>query len=244
MHEKTDAAYQRRRRWLAGISLGIVVLLAGLATWFVWRWLDSFSEDQFRAYIRSFGAWGWLVMLGLQILQVFVALIPGELLESASGYAFGPVGGTLICYLGVAVGSAIIFWLTRRFGVRLVEVFISREKINELRFLKTARRRDRLVFWIFFLPGTPKDLLTYFVGLTDMRFATFMLISLVARIPSVLSSTFGGHLLGEGNYMGALWLYGITGLVSLGGVLIYNAVLRRRKKGTTDEDCATGPDNL
>ena len=169
-------------------------------------------------------------MLGLQVLQVFVALIPGELLESAAGYAFGPVGGTLICYLGVAVGSAVIFWLTRRFGVRLVEVFISREKIGELRFLKTDRRRNALVFWLFFLPGTPKDLLTYFVGLTDMRFVTFMGISLVARIPSVLSSTFGGHLLGEGRYLGALLLYGITALVSLGGVLIYNAVIRRRQE--------------
>lgn len=221
-------AYLRRRRWLAGISLAVVLVLAALVTLFVWRWLAAFSEEGFRAYIRSFGAWGWAVMLGLQILQVFVALIPGELLESAAGYAFGPVGGTLLCYAGVAAGSAVIFWLTRRFGVKLVEVFISREKINELRFLNTARRRNTLVFWIFFLPGTPKDLLTYFVGLTDMKFATFMGISLVARIPSVLSSTVGGHLLGEGQYVGAIWLYGITALVSLGGVLIYNAVLRRK----------------
>lgn len=236
MQEKTDTAYQRRRRWLAGISLVIVALLAGLATWFAWRWLDSFSEEQFRAYIRSFGAWGWAVMLGLQVLQVFVALIPGELLESAAGYAFGPVGGTLICYLGVAAGSAVIFWLTRRFGVRLVEVFISREKINELRFLKTDRRRNTLIFWIFFLPGTPKDLLTYFVGLTDIRFSTFMALSLVARIPSVLSSTVGGHLLGEGRYVGAIWLYGITALVSLAGVLVYNAVIRRRRAAADQKE--------
>ena len=230
----TDA-YVRRRRWLAGISLAVVLVLAALVTLFVWRWLASFSEEGFRAYIRSFGAWGWVVMLGLQILQVFVALIPGELLESAAGYAFGPVGGTLLCYAGVSAASALIFWLTRRFGVKLVEVFVSREKINELRFLNTARRRNALVFWIFFLPGTPKDLLTYFVGLTDMKFATFMTISLVARLPSVLSSTVGGHLLGEGQYVGAIWLYGITALVSLAGVLIYNAVLRRRK-GESDHE--------
>ena len=45
MREKTDAAYQRRRRWLAGLSLAIVAALAVLATLFVWRWLDSFSEE-------------------------------------------------------------------------------------------------------------------------------------------------------------------------------------------------------
>ena len=197
---------------------------------FIGRWLGSFSDDSFRDYIRSFGPAGWLVLLGLQFLQVFIALIPGELLETGAGYAFGPVWGTLICYAGVAMASSLVFLLTRRFGVKLVEVFISREKINQLSFLRTERKRNTLVFVLFLIPGTPKDLLTYFVGLTDMKLGSFLLISLLARLPSVLSSTAGGHLLGEGNYVGALWLYGITGAVSVAGLLIYNAVMRRKQK--------------
>ncbi|MBQ7345791.1 MAG: TVP38/TMEM64 family protein, partial [Oscillospiraceae bacterium] len=167
--------------------------------------------------------------LGLQFLQVFIALIPGELLETAAGYAFGPWMGTLLCYLGVAVASALVFLLTRRFGTKLVEVFISREKINELRFINTEQKRNSLIFLLFFIPGTPKDLLTYFVGLTDIKLSTFLVISLIARLPSVLSSTFGGHLLGEGEYWGALILYGSTALVSGIGLLIYNAILRRKQ---------------
>lgn len=228
---KTETSgYERRRKWLSGISLAVVAILALLATLFIWNWLSSFSQDGFREYIQSFGAWGWLVLLGLQFVQVFVALIPGELLETAAGYAFGPLPGTILCYAGVAAASALVFALTRRFGVKLVEVFISREKINDLRFLNTARKRNILIFLIFFIPGTPKDLLTYFVGLTDIKLGTFLLISLVARIPSVLSSTFGGHLLGEENYWGAILLYGITGIVSLIGLLIYNTILRHKQK--------------
>ena len=223
-------AYEKRRRWLSGISLAVVTALTLLATWFVCSWLSSFSQEGFRDYIRSFGAWGWVVLLGLQILQVFVALIPGELLETGAGYAFGPVWGTVICYLGVAVASVLIFLLTRRFGVRLVEVFISREKINELRFLNTERKRNTLIFLLFFLPGTPKDLLTYFAGLTDIKMSSFLCISLVARIPSVLTSTFGGHLLGTEQYWGAVILYAVTGAVSLTGLLIYRSILRRRSK--------------
>ena len=223
-------AYEKRRRWLSGISLAVVTALTLLATWFVCSWLSSFSQEGFRDYIRSFGAWGWVVLLGLQILQVFVALIPGELLETGAGYAFGPVWGTVICYLGVAVASVLIFLLTRRFGVRLVEVFISREKINELRFLNTERKRNTLIFLLFFLPGTPKDLLTYFAGLTDIKMSSFLCISLVARIPSVLTSTFGGHLLGTEQYWGAVILYAVTGAVSMTGLLIYRSILRRRLK--------------
>ena len=106
---------------------------------------------------------------------------------------------------------------------------VSREKINELRFLNTERKRNLLIFLVFFIPGTPKDLLTYFVGLTDIRLRTFLLLSLVARIPSVITSTFGGHLLGQERYIGAVILYGITGLLSALGMVAYNRYLKKKQ---------------
>lgn len=222
--------YERRGKLLAGVSIAVVAVLVIALTLFVWNWLDSFSQDDFRDYIQSFGALGPLVLLGLQFLQVFIALIPGELLETAAGYAFGPWMGTAICYVGVALASSLIFLLTRRYGVRLVEVFVDRERINELRFLNTERKRNNLIFLLYFIPGTPKDLLTYFAGLTDIRLRTFLVLSMIARIPSVISSTFGGHLLGEENYWGAAILYGITGLVSALGLLGYNIYLKKKQE--------------
>lgn len=223
----------RKRKLFAVISVIIVLSLVGWFTVFVGKWLSDFSREGFRDYINSFGIWGWLVLLGLQILQVFVALIPGELLESAAGYAFGPFIGTAVCYIGVAIGSALIFFLTRRFGIKLVEVFVSRDKINDLRFINTETKRNNLIFLIFFIPGTPKDLVTYFVGLTNIKFGTFLGISLVARIPSVISSTFGGHLIGEEKYWGALILYGVTGILSISGLFIYNKL--KNKKQNSDK---------
>lgn len=227
--------YERRRKWLAGISIVVVVLLVVFVTLFVSRWLRSFTQEDFRDYVLSFGMLGPLVMLGLQILQVFIALIPGEIVESAVGYVLGPWLGTAVCYLGIAVASVWIFTFTRRYGVRLVEVFTSRERINELRFLNTEQKRDTLIFLLFFIPGTPKDLLTYFVGLTDIRLKTFLLLSLVARIPSVLTSTFGGHLLGEERYIGAVILYGITGFLSIAGMLGYQRYLKKKQGGYRNE---------
>lgn len=221
--------YKRKRKWLAGISIAVVMLLVVCVTLFVSRWLRSFSQEDFREYVRSFGALGPVVMLGLQILQVFIALIPGEIVESAAGFVLGPWLGTAVCYLGICIASTLIFTLTRRYGVRLVEVFIAREKINELRFLNTEQKRNALIFLLFFIPGTPKDLLTYFVGLTDIRLKTFLLLSMVARIPSVITSTFGGHLLGEERYIGAVILYGITGVLSLLGMLGYNQYLKKKQ---------------
>lgn len=224
-----DAHYIKRRKLLAGISVAVVVILILLITWFLCKWLASFSQEGLRDYIQSFGAAAWLVFLALQVLQVFVALIPGELLESVAGFAFGPVLGTLLCYAGVAIASSLVFLLTRKFGVRLVEVFVSREKINQLRFLNTEKKRDILIFLAFFIPGTPKDLLTYFVGLTEIKLSAFLAISLTARIPSVITSTFGGHLLGEGEYVMAVAVYAVTALVSLLGMWGYNAWMKKRE---------------
>ena len=88
---------EKTKKILAILSLAVVIILALLATLFVWEWLSSFSEEGFRDYIRSFGPWGWLVLFGVQFLQVFIALIPGEVVETAAGYAFGPLWGTVIC---------------------------------------------------------------------------------------------------------------------------------------------------
>lgn len=227
---KNPSQYEQKRKLFASISMGIGLLLVVWLTLFVWRWLRSFSQDDFRDYIQSFGYLGWVILLGLQVLQVFIALIPGELVETAAGYGFGPWFGTAICYLGIGIASSVIFLLTRRYGIRLVEIFVPRERIFQLRFLNSERKRNNLIFLLFLIPGTPKDLLTYFVGLTDMRLGSFLMLSMLARLPSVISSTFGGHLLGEEEFAGAALLYGITGLISISGFWGYNAYLKHKQQ--------------
>ena len=219
----------RKRKLLAAISVSVVAVLFLLVTWFLYRWLTSFSQEGLRDYIQSFGSAGWIVFLVLQILQVFIALIPGELLESVAGFAFGPLGGTILCYLGIAIASSLVFILTRKYGVKLVEIFVSLERINQLRFLNTEKKRDLLIFLAFFIPGTPKDLLTYFVGLTEIKLGTFLALSMIARIPSIVSSTFGGHLLGEGEYVSAVVVYAATGVISLLGILGYNWWIKKKE---------------
>lgn len=227
---KNTEQNSKHKKTVALISFFIVLIITAAITVLIIKWLTSYSEDDFRDYILSFGIWSWLVLLSLQFLQVFIALIPGELLETAAGFIFGPFFGTVICYLGVTLASAVIFLLTKRYGIRLVELFISGDKIRELGFLKTERRRDLLIFIIFFIPGTPKDLLTYFAGLTDITLSRFLILSLIARIPSVVSSTVGGHLIGEGNYLKAVILYAVTGAVSLAGIFIYNKIIQKKCK--------------
>lgn len=228
--------YRRKRRVLGIVSLLIVLLLFTGVTIFISKYVLRFSDaEEFKEYIQSFGWTGRFVLLGIQILQVVVALIPGELVEVGAGYAFGAIEGTLICIVGVAIASSIIFVLTKWMGVKLVEIFISREKINELRFINSEKKLKRLIFLLFFIPGTPKDLLTYFVGLTRIRLPEFLLISMIARIPSLVSSTIGGHVIGEKNYLAAILIFAITGIVSLIGMKIYTMIVKHHEEHKVHE---------
>lgn len=229
-----SARYLRRRRTVALVSLAVVVLLFAGATVLVSRWLMTFSGDPqaFTDFVNSYGWWGRFVALGLQLLQVFISIIPGELVEIGLGYAFGALEGTLLCLVGVALGSVLIFLLVKRWGIRLVELFITREKIDQLRFINSEKKLKRLIFLLFFIPGTPKDLLTYFVGLTRIRLHEFLIISLIARIPSVVSSTVGGNMIQEQDYVKAIWLFVITGAVSLAGMWLYNQAVKKKNSSS------------
>ena len=186
------------------------------------------EPERFRAWVDSSGFVGRVAFVGMVIFQLIIALSPGEPLEMGAGYAFGAVEGTILCIIGCVIGSALVFLFVRRFGVKLVEVFFPREKIRSLRFLQDSRRLDLLTFIVFFIPGTPKDLLSYFIGLTDMKLGTWLFITAVARIPSIVTSTVTGDALGLKDYQFALIAFGVTLALSLAGILVYRRLSARR----------------
>ena len=186
------------------------------------------EPERFRAWVDSSGFVSRVIFVGMVVFQLIIALIPGEPLEMGAGYAFGAVEGTILCIIGCVIGSALVFLFVRRFGVKLVEVFFPREKIRSLRFLQDSRRLDLLTFIVFFIPGTPKDLLSYFIGLTDMKLGTWLFITAVARIPSIVTSTVTGDALGLKDYQFALIAFGVTLALSLLGILVYRRLSARR----------------
>ena len=195
---------------------------------------ESLSYNSPRSRNGSGPGWmsraSWPPSLGMLILQIVVAAIPGEPLEIAAGYAFGALEGTLLCMFGAFIGRVAVFLLVRRFGTKAVEVFFPLEKLNTLSFLQNRRKLTAWVFFLFFLPGTPKDLLCYVVGLTDLPLKTWLIVSAIAPFPSIVTSTIGGDALGMGNYTFALLVFVATMVISGGGLLVYRAICQARER--------------
>ncbi|MBO5247970.1 MAG: TVP38/TMEM64 family protein [Clostridia bacterium] len=222
----------KQKKCFGALSVLIFLTFVVLVTFFIGRPMLRFvsEPEQFRTWVDGHGIWGRLIFLGMVIFQVIFAVIPGEPLEIGAGYAFGAVEGTLLCLLGTTLGGILVFMLVRKLGVRLVEVFFPIERIRSLWFLRTEKRRNFLTFLLFFIPGTPKDLLCYFVGLTDMKLSTWIWITAVARIPSVITSTIGGDALGEERYLLAIIAFAVTAAVSVAGILIYQKIIKPRRQ--------------
>lgn len=223
---------ERHLRWFKAAALvGVFAAVMLLVSWLVGKpLLQIISEPEvFRTWVGTLGYWGQLAFVGLMALQIILAFIPGEPLEIAAGYAFGFWQGTALCMLGAAVGSLVVFLAVRHLGIRVIRLFFPERDITSPAFFQNERKLNAVTFLLFAIPGTPKDLMTYCAGLTQMRLSVWMGISSIARIPSIVTSTVGGDALGMQNYTFAAIVFVITLLVSLAGLVTYRRVCVRKE---------------
>lgn len=185
-------------------------------------------------FIEDFGVLSIFALLFIQILQIIVALIPGEVVEFAAGALFGPVWGTLICMLGILLGQWLIFTIVIRWGNSVLSAVLDKKFIKKFKFLHDEKKIKLITFILYFLPGTPKDLLTYFMPVTGINIKAFLSITIFARIPSVVSSTIAGSLYAEGDIKLTLIVYAVVTVLSGLGYLIYRLIFDRRGKNGTD----------
>ena len=215
------------------VIIAMITLVCALITRPFIEYIDR--PEEFREWIDSFGLWGVLIYIGMVVLQIIGAVIPGEPFEIAAGYAFGAVKGTLFCLIAEGIGSIIVLLLVRKFGVKLAEAIFSKEKISSVRFLKGSKSKLIIFTLLYIMPGTPKDLLCYYAGLTDMKLGVLAVICFIGRFPSIITSVVGGSALGEKNYLFAIGVFAATAVISLTGILIYNKMNSQKEDGRLND---------
>lgn len=193
------------------------------------------DTDAFKAFVDEHYILSVILLLLVCAVQVIVALIPGEIVEIAAGYAFGAIPGALICLAGITLGSVIVLLLIKKIGRRFVESIYPREKLDSLPILNDPKKRNVFTALIFLIPGTPKDLVTYIVGLTNMSIPLYLLLATFSRLPSIIISTIGGNALGNNKFVRALIAFIVSAVVSLIGYLIYNRISQKHKKKRSND---------
>jgi uncharacterized membrane protein YdjX (TVP38/TMEM64 family) len=183
------------------------------------------DRERIRGFLDHLGPASFLGFISLQTLQVIAAPIPGEVTGFIGGYLYGPVLGIFLSTVGLTLGSWGAFALSRIFGRPFVERFVRKETLDKYDYL-LHHKGAFLVFLLFLIPGMPKDLLCYILGLGHLSTKEFLVISTVGRFLGTVLITLGGSFVRHHQYYRFFILFGI-GVVIIFFSMLYKDKLNR-----------------
>jgi uncharacterized membrane protein YdjX (TVP38/TMEM64 family) len=178
------------------------------------------SEEALEEALASLGVGAAPALVLLQVFQVVIFIIPGEIVQIAAGFLFGIVPGALLSVTGILIGSAFNFWVGRVLGGPFVRAVASGETLQRIDEM-THRKGTKIGFFLLFLiPGIPKDVLCYVAGSAgkDISFRWFVTFSTIGRVPGILGSAVIGATAARGGILPAVVLLTVAALLLVLGV--------------------------
>ncbi|MGB4586007.1 MAG: VTT domain-containing protein [Rectinemataceae bacterium] len=195
-----------------------VVVLVGIA--FRAEIADIYrNREAAREWIGSLGPWGPLVFVGLQVLQVVVFIIPGELTQASGGFIFGFWGGTALSLTGIAIGSLVNYGIGRFSGRPFLRAILGEERLLRAEKALNNWNAKTGYFLLFLVPGIPKDILCYAAGMARLPLALSMAVSMTARLPGIAGSSLIGMTAYSGRIALSLWLLAVAFLLLVAGII-------------------------
>lgn len=235
LREKAHEEVQVRGRKL---EKGDIFKFVGLIAFFaimvlvcvtVWPYVSDIFEpggiDRIINDVQNVGPVGFLIILGLQFLQIIIAFIPGEVVQIAAGMLYGPWLGGLLILVGCVASSVFVFMLVHKLGAPFVQAMVPPQYMEKFRSFEETGKLNIIVFVLFLIPGMPKDVFTYLVPLIDMRMRTFLLLSNVGRIPGIIISTYAADGLMEGRIMESAVIFAVAALIAVLGIVFRNKIM-------------------
>jgi len=216
---------EKNRVWLKPlifVAALVVVTVFLYETGLVRFFLD---RERMHRFIDSLGAWGFAGFIALQVVQVVAAPIPGEATGFLGGFLYGPLVGTVLSTIGLSLGSYVAFALSRSFGRPLADRFVGKSTMDRFDYL-LHHKGAFLVFLLFLIPGFPKDILCYILGLGHLTTLEFLTIASTGRLLGTIMLTFGGHFLRGKEYVNLFFLLGIA-VVAIFLTIAYKDKLER-----------------
>ncbi len=207
------------------LFIGLVIGLTALLFPYFEELSKPDNQIAIENWVNEMGFIGFLVLLVGQIIQVVIAFIPGGPMEIIAGALYGTTGGLALCVAGSIIGTMIIFAIAKRFGKKLLYRLFKEENVQNWKWLHDSKKSELVTFILFLIPGTPKDMLTYFVGVTDMSVTKFIIITTIARTPSIIFSAMMGSNMRQGDWKTTLLTFLIIGFAGIIGISFKDRII-------------------
>ena len=191
------------------IVLVVIIVVLAIAMYISYVYFQDF--DKLIKYVKNLGLWAVVVLFLLNVIQIIIPSIPGQVSGFLLGYFYGPFLGSLLGISGVMFGSYIAFIITRKFGKPFLEKVFKGPNLKK--FYSLADYKSSFLFFlIFLLPGFPDDLICYIIGLTDMKLSRFLIIAFFGRLPTSIVLA----MLGNGFAIMSFWYVFVVVAITVG----------------------------
>ncbi len=213
-------------RFIALIAIFAAAVVAVVLMWPTLK--DLFSEggvNRLVEHVRGAGAAGVVILLGLQLFQVIVAFIPGEVVQIAAGLMYGPWLGALIMVVGALMSSALVYQLVHKLGAPFVQKMAPQKYLEKISKFEESNKFEVVVFLLFLIPGLPKDAFTYLLPLTRIRMRPFLVLTTIARTPAIVASTVAASGFADGNIALSVVIMVVVGGIAVVGIIFQNRII-------------------
>ncbi len=179
--------------------LAVIIFVILLAQYYLPNFRQLASPTFVREYLLSLGNWGYLVYIFLFLLSIPLP-IPSTPVAIAGGYVYGIIVGTLLTLLATLIGASIAFYLIRYYGEPLLEKVVSKHHFQHFMHIFRKRGINGAII-AYAIPVFPSDSINFMLGLSKIRYHTFLLIVAIGSLPRyVLINALGQEL-----YTGFTW---------------------------------------
>ena len=210
------------------VVIAVVILAVIGAVIYFWPYISSLQEEEnqkiFQDWVRSFGPWGVIILLVIQVLQIILFFIPGEVIEFSSGLLYGILGGYLICIAGQILAILLTYFLVMIFGKALVDKMVDKETMDKVEERHT--RAEVLLFFCLLIPGIPKDVFNFVAPYCKVPMWKYIIITLIARFPTVFSSILMGAAILNGEFNLSLIVLIVSATVGICGIIFNKQIVK------------------
>ena len=179
--------------WQKAIQVLSILILIVTFFLIIWLYKIGILNDQnvFKEFLEKQGSLGSITYVLIQITQVVFPIIPGGVTTVVGFLVFGHVWGFLVNYIGISIGSIILFWLSRTYGKKFCLLFMKEETFDKYESKIDDKRGYEIFFIICMLsPISPADVMVMITGLTSMSYRKFISIILICRPLSIIAYSY------------------------------------------------------
>ena len=145
------------------------------------------SEEKMKIFLEKGGVFAPIIFVLIQIVQVVIPLIPGGISQGVGVLVFGPLWGFVYNYIGIVIGSIIVFFIARKYGMSLIKRMFKKELIDKyIGWLNKGKKFEKFFALAIFFPIAPDDFLCYLAGVTKMSAKTYIAIIVLLKPFTIL----------------------------------------------------------